>query len=108
MSMQAEFELLISTLGVPATFTQTVGGVVVNLPKVGIATAKTNDVIVNSLGVGTQVITMPGSGLGAVVPIKFDRVKIGLATMVLDHVSPIHDVGTGAIIGFKGYVRGKP
>jgi hypothetical protein len=48
------------------------------------------------------------SGLGAVVPVKFDRVKIGTSTMVLEHVNPIHDVGTGTILGYRGFVKGKP
>ena len=105
--MQAEFETLIAALGVPATLMQTAGGSV-SLPKVGIATAKTSDPIVNSYGVGTQVITMPASGLGAVMPVKFDRVKIGTSTMVLEHVNPIHDIGTGTVIGAKCFVKGKP
>ena len=107
MSMQAEFETLIATLGVPAALVQNAGTTVM-LARIGLATAKPSDPIVNSYGVGAQTITMPVSGLGAVVPTKFDRVKIGTSTMVLEHVNPIHDVGTGAIIGYKGFVKGKP
>lgn len=105
---RAQYELAIRTLGIPMDFHQVKPPSAVKTTVGGIATAKNDDPVVNSYGIGTKIITLMQSDLPS-VPEKFDSVTInaGAERIVFEAVFPVHEPKTGAVIGFRCVAKGK-
>lgn len=103
---QDQYESVIDVLGVSATYTHIKSGVVVAIEKVGIRTNSTNEALVNAYGVGSKTITVKASSL-ATTPEKFDAMLINNERMVIEAVTVVHEPGTGKVIGFRCFVKGK-
>lgn len=105
---RSQYELAIRTLGIPMEFRQAKTPGIIKPTIGGIATAKSDDQIINSYGIGTKIITLMQSEL-SVVPEKFDSVTIngGVERVTFEAVFPVHEPKTGAVIGFRCVVKGK-
>jgi hypothetical protein len=101
-----QYNSVIDALGVPAEYCHTKTQTKVSINKVGIATNKTNEALVNAYGVGSKTITIKQSSL-SVTPEKFDYVIINSEKMVFEFVTSVLEPGTGVVIGFRCYVKGK-
>jgi hypothetical protein len=98
----------IDALGIPAEFHQTKApSAVVNIAKVGISTANSEDSqLIEAIGFGGRVITIKAADLGGLVPVKFDIIKIASRTLVIDTVHEVLEPVSGAVMGYKAYVKG--
>jgi hypothetical protein len=105
---RAQYEQVIRTLGVPMSFHQAKSPSSVKSTIGGIATAKTDDPVVNSYGIGTKIVTLIQSDLPA-APEKFDYVTInaGAEQVVFEAVLPVHEPKTGSVIGYRCIAKGK-
>jgi hypothetical protein len=105
---KATYKLGIQMLGIPGTITHIKTGVVKAVPKLGIANARNvGDVnIVNAYGVNARIVTIFADDLPFELT-KFDTVDIPGEKLVVDSVIEVHEPGTGAIIGYRGIIRGK-
>jgi hypothetical protein len=105
---RAQYEQVVRTLGIPMMFHQTKSPAASKSIVGGIATAKTDDPVVNSYGIGTKIITLLQSEL-PVAPEKFDYVTInaGAEQVVFEAVLPVHEPKTGAVIGYRCIAKGK-
>lgn len=109
MLNRAEYRKLITLVGLPMEFHQTKAPQrVIQLAKAGYATAKADSPIVNAYGVGSKIITVLESDMGGLVPEKFDYVVVNSAEKcVFEVVHPVHEPATGAVIGYRCFVKGK-
>jgi hypothetical protein len=104
---RGQYTSIIDTLGVPAEFHQNKApGIVVPIPKVGIATPKPDQAGVNSYDIGTKIITILQTSI-SVVPEKFDWIIVGPEKMVFSSVHLVHEPGTGDVIGYRCVAAGK-
>lgn len=103
---RVQYESIIDTLGVSAIFTHIKSNIQVKIAKVGIRTNSTNEALVNAYGVGSKVITVKATSLQT-PPEKFDYVLINNERMVLEAVTLVHEPGTGDIIGYRCFIKGK-
>lgn len=106
MLTRKEYETVIDTLGVAATFKHVKSGVEVSIDKVGIRTNSNNEALVNAYGVGSKTITIKASSLTA-MPEKFDSMVINHEKIVIEAVTTVHEPNSGSIIGFRCFVLGK-
>jgi hypothetical protein len=105
---RVQYELIIRTLGIPMVFHQVKTPAITKSTIGGIATAKNDDPVVNSYGIGAKVITLMQSEIPT-PPEKFDFVTInaGAEKVVFEAVFPVHEPKTGAVIGFRCIAKGK-
>jgi len=102
---RAGYELVIETLGTPATWTQAKPPHATKSVTAGLKIAgNEDDALVQAYGVGARVITVKAKDFTA-APEKFDRVTMGSETMTIEAVHPVHL--NAALVGYKLYVRGK-
>lgn len=109
MLSRAHHEMLIQTVGVPMVFHQAKAPhTVTPLSHAGIASPRKDSEIVNSYGVGAKVITLMEVSVPS-VPEKFDWVVVtsGGEKLVFEAVTKVHEPGTGTVIGYRCFVRGK-
>lgn len=108
MMNRTTYELAVNLLGIPGTVTHTKTGATQSVSRIGIANARSvGDVnIVNAYGINARILTFLQSSL-PFEPEKFDVVEVTGERLVLDAVIPVHEPGSGVIIGFRGFVRGK-
>lgn len=105
---ELQYRQLIDMLGVPCTFKQAKPPQVqIAIPKVGLASPKVTDPIVNAYGVGSRVVTIAAASLPGLAPEKFDSVLIQAERLVFEAVIPAHEPGTGKVIGWRCIVKGK-
>ena len=106
---RAQYDGVINMLGIPAEFHQAKVPATALKMSVGISTMKKDDPLINSYGVGTKIITLKESALGAIVPEKFDFVLInnGAEKVVFEIALPVHEPKTGAVIGYRCVSKGK-
>lgn len=105
---KAQYALAIRMLGVPGTVTHKKDGTVTTVPKLGVANArKVNDAnVVNEYGINARIITILADDIPFNLE-KFDVVQLAGETLVLDGAIPVHEMTTGNVIGWRGFVRGK-
>jgi hypothetical protein len=104
---RSQYASVIAMLGVPVEFHQNKApGIIVAIPKVGIATPKPDQPGINAYTTETKVITILQTSL-PVVPEKFDWVMVGPEKMVFSSVHTVHEPGSGAVIGYRCVVGGK-
>lgn len=105
---KAIYRMGIYMLGVPGTVTNKKTGVVKPVERLGIANARNvGDVnIVNAYGVNARIVTIFSDDLPFMLE-KFDTVDLISEKLVVDSVIEVHEPGTGAVIGYRGIIRGK-
>jgi hypothetical protein len=103
---RAQYESVIDLLGVSAQFTHVKTQTQVQLAKVGIRTNSTNEALVNAYGVGSKTLTVKQSSL-PFTPEKFDFMIVNNEKLVIEAVTLVHEPGSGDIIGFRCFVKGK-
>lgn len=109
MMTRADWENLVDMMGVPMALVQAQPPeATVPLQRVGLRTMDSTDPLVNSYGVGAKVLTIKASELGATVPQKFDALQDADGErLVLDHVTRVHLPGTGGVVGYRCFVKGR-
>ena len=105
---RSTYELVIKTLGIPGDVTHVKTGTKESVSRIGVANARSvGDVnIVNAYGINARIVTFMSSSL-SFEPETFDVVEFPGERLVLDAVIPVHEPGTGVVIGYRGFVRGK-
>lgn len=107
MMSQKDYDMVINTLGVEATyFTIKPASAGVDM-RVGFSTMTNQDsTVVNSFATGDKMITIKASAVVA-QPVKFDYVTIKGEKFVFDTVNAVHQGGSDKIIGYRCLVKGK-
>jgi len=106
-ALKTEYDRAVDSLGFPATFTVAKTDASIKIPKVGFATiGRDDDALIQAYGVGARVITIKASDVTA-PPVKFDRITIGAEVFTFEAVHNVHLPGTGAIIAYRCFSRGK-
>lgn len=107
MIAQKEYDMVINTLGVDATYftiTPPSAGVAM---RVGFSTVTNQDsTVVNSFATGDKMITIKSSAVSA-APVKFDYVLIRGERFVFDTVNTVHKSGSDFVLGYRCFVKGK-
>lgn len=106
--IRAELTALVQTLGQPVVFLQA------KPPATSTAiakcatqsTSKAMEPIVNAYGVNGREFIILQRDL-TTAPEKFDAVSFQGERYVLDTVVPLHEHGTGALMGWRAFSRGK-
>lgn len=105
---KAEFDTVIDRLGVPATHRQAKAPntetAIARLTIQGVG--KADEAVVQAYGVMTRQIHIKSASLPA-APEKFDAIIIGGITYVIEAVMPKFESGTGAVLGYACYCKGK-
>lgn len=102
--MQKEWESVVDTLGVPATWTQTKDPFATKDVVVGFKTATWRDEeLINAYGIGAKVFTIKVSDIAYIE--KFDTVAIASEKYTIDSVMPVYL--NGVHLFHKAIVRGK-
>jgi limonene-1,2-epoxide hydrolase len=105
---ESQYRSVINRLGFPGTFEKVKPPHTrINIARIGQRALRPDDALVNSYGVGARIVTIAAADLPGVVPEKFDAVRIGDERIVFEHVEPAHEPGSGKVIGWRCYVKGK-
>lgn len=96
---------LIDTIGVPASLQVSKTGAVVSLRRVGFASVgRMEEALVNAYGVTGKVITVKAADAE---PVRLDRIVVLGESYTIDAVNPIHAPGSGTVVAYRCYVKGK-
>lgn len=105
---KAIYRMGIQMLGIPGKVTNKKTGVAKDVARLGIANARNvGDVnIVNAYGLNARIVTIFVDDIPFTLE-KFDTVDLIAERLVVDSVIEVHEPGTGAVIGYRGIIRGK-
>ena len=107
MLTAAEFTQLLNATGVTVSHRQAKPPHTVTQVKVVPGSVdKRDELLVNTYGVGARVFEFLANAL-PVKPEKLDRFTLGTEQYVAQDIVPKHERGTGALISFLVYAKGK-
>lgn len=104
---RAEFNRLITGLGTYAEITHAKTGTVDPVTYcLSQSTSKATDALINQYGVnGREFVFRSGDVTSP--PLRLDAIAISGDKYVFDVVIPLYEAGTGALIGYRAYAKGK-
>lgn len=105
---KSEFDTVINTLGVPATHTMAKApNTITAVPKLTIqGVGRAEEAIINAYGVTARQIVIKAASL-LTPPEKFDVISIGSERHVIEAVMQKYETGSGDVMGYSCYCKGK-
>lgn len=104
MLTRAEFDQLLNAIGTNVTWHQAKAGTDTTVKAVVASASKRDEAIVNAYGIGAVMFQVDAA---LCQPEKLDRFTVGTERYTISDVSPRHERGTGNVISFTCYCRGR-
>lgn len=104
---KAELKRIVTGMGILAVLTHSNSGVIDSaLHCLTQSTSKATDALVNQYGVNGREFVIDADEVTA-PPVRLDSIAVNETKYVFDAVMPLYEDGTGALIGFRAYAKGK-